>query len=468
MRAMGGGFTLTAQEENKAMLRSHWGTLSLCMLASMVLHILFAFGVGWYIDSRTLNVDLAIDWSDEALTGFGMGIFAPAPQAIHDEFEQDDEVEAEDPFARAKPAPKLANALKNVVPPPAPKPVEPKPAEVATAVEASSEEDESDVGYSLSQDAEGLARVKGDMGSMPALKSIAPGNAKLIVLIRTERLKGTRFEASVRSLLKAFPDYQVTLGLSDIDPIDNIDAFLMATNNPELYANTFLAVSHRIKPAQLRAAIDASFPTPLRWEQHKGKPLAVPDESLGPYAAGSGIYQRSLYLPSENLVLFLRPEVIDSLGNAVLQPSSQDDAVDDEVKTRTFLDELETLGELDSESQPVMLLRVQDIVQLSFGARFPKFVPPSAIEATVSGEDNPSVNMLMNFGSSAEAENFNELWPDIVAAAGAMRIPGLVGILSSMNLAQEDERIYVSGKINGTTLGLILLFATRSLPKVRE
>lgn len=465
-----------SQNDTTILAKAGWKTLLGCGIASALLHILLFFCVGWYLDSRSASIEFEVNWSQEALTGFGMGIFAPLAEHSYPDEEPDDAVE-ENPFSKPKPAPKLAAALKKVAPPKAPEP--PKPIEAASQASTNQNDSAADTQesqdiaqeYSLANDAEGLQRVRSDMQSMPDLKGMAPGNAKLIVLIRTPRLKGTRFEASVRRLLKAFPDYQVTLGLSDIDPIDNIHAFLMATNNPELFANTFLAVSHSIEPAVLRAAIDASFPTPLRWEDYNGLPLGVPDQDRGPYPAGSGIYQRSLYLPYDNLVLYLRPEAIPTLGNQVVVPPNPSDIVDPDVPPqapKTFLETLTLVPEADTETKPAMLLRIQDIASLNFGPSFPDFSPPQAIDATLSADDDPRIHLALSFANHEEASHFFEIWPELLEASASFRVPGLAGILSGLYPAVEDSQVLIAGQINGTTLGIILLFAANSLPKVRE
>jgi len=315
----------------------------------------------------------------------------------------------------------------------------------------------------LAKDEARLAAVRQDINTMPKLQVLAPGNAKLIVLIRNDRVRGSRFENSVRRLFTAFPDYQVTLGQADIDPLTDVDFLLIATANPNLYAETFLVVSHHIAPERLRHAIENSFPTALRWEEHEGRPLAVPDAADGTYHPNSGIYKRVIYLPDDQTVLFLKPEVLPSLSLPHIAAIAAGEPAS------SFLESLGSITTSDSVSAPTLFFMVQGIRDIQLGAKFPEFPSPVAIQASLAAtSDNPRVNLEAVFDREQDATAFAEVWPEMVVAASSLGIPGLGGLLGSLSMTAEDRRILATGELNGAMISLVLMFAANRLETINK
>ncbi len=428
---------------------------------SLLIHFLGFVAIGTYIDLH-YNTDIQIDmnWSDTPLTGFGMMEEYADDSGDGEGYEPPPPVEAaEDPFDEeiddnATPA---LDPDSIIIPEP-----EPEPDAVTEPV------DESLPAHDLRRQKARLAAVKADVASMPNLHVLAPGNARVIVLIRNDRLKGSRFENSVRRLFRAFPDYRVALGASEIDPVNDIHAMLIATANPNLYAETFLVVSHDIPTEKLKSYISASFPTRITWGEHNGRPLATPDASDGKYSRGSGIYKRSLYLADEHTVLFLKPEVLPSLDVAHVDAivGTRDEALqNDAQKKQTFLESLGSIAQSDSVSMPTLFLMVQGIDNISLGRAFPAFEAPSAMTGSLSTADNPRLNMQALFKTPQAAKEFTEKWPDIVSAASGMGIPGVGGLLKAISLTNEDNQVLMSGDLNGSMIGLVLMFAASFLER---
>lgn len=433
-------------------------------LIAISLHVVAYLGFSAYLDYQQVSFDLDIAWDDAPLSGFGMmdAYWAEAPsEGLEDiAYAEPDESPFERPEAELEPKIDAASIeAPEVEEVQAPNPELPQSADAPK--------------YDLSKDKARLAALREDMASMPNLPTMAPGNAKLIALIRNDRIRGTRFESAVRKLLRSFPDYQVTLGKSDIDPLNAINALLIATSNPQLYAETFLVVSHHIANEQLKDTITDSFPVAIKWETFRGRPLATPDPSDGKYGPNSGIYQRSVYLPNDNLVLFLRPEVLPSLSESQIAGLLGDaqklgSPEDNENAKPIFLDNLAGIDASDSVSGPTLFLALQGIDGLSFGPQFPKFAPPIGIQASMSTSDSPQINMALSFMTAKEASDFIDIWPDIASAAGKMGIPGLGGMFSGLSLASEESRVFVTGQLNGTFVSLVLLFASSRLESLNR
>lgn len=428
---------------------------------AILIHLAAAYGIGYFIDWKTAQFDVEMNWGEE-LTGFGMmaeyyedppqtDAYEPPPQveATEEIFEQQVEDSIEPPF----------DPDSIFIP-------EPEPEEPAV-VEPPKEEKSHD----LSKDKVKLAAVKADIDTMPNLHVLAPGNARVIVLVRNDRLQGSRFESGVRKLFKSFPDYQVALGASEIDPVKDIQAMLIATANPQLYAETFLVVSHKIPADSLKQYITKSFPTKILWQERNGRPLAVPDNKDGKFNPQSGIYKRVLYLADDNTVLFLKPEVLPTLDVAhvdAIVNTRDEDLENQNDKAQTFLQSLGGIASSDSASAPTLFLMVQGIQNMYLGRKFPEFNAPVAVMGSMSTAQNPHLNIQGTFNNSEDAKHFVEIWPDLVSAASSMGVPGVGGLLNALSLTNEDNQVLLTGDLNGAMINLVLIFASSYLEKVNQ
>ncbi len=424
-------------------------------LIAIFFHVGLFFAVGHLIDWYYADVEIKMAWSDAPLSGFGM------MEDIQDWSEAEDiepppEVEMEEnPFDEPKesddaPAPELdPNSI--VIPDPE---------------ENDDEIDENAPIYDLKRNKKRLEAVRKDIRSLPNLHVLAPGNARLIVLIRNDRVLGSAFENSVRKLFMAFPDYKMTLGASQIDPVRDLNAMLIATANPMYLAETFLVVSHNLPIADLKKYISASFPVKIDWKTHNGHPIAIPDNTDGKFNPMSGYYRRSVYLPDDHTVLFLRPEVLPTLDVAHVDAvvNTRDNAnAKDAQRLPTLLESLGGISLSDSDSMPTLFLMVQGIEQISLGRGFPKFETPTAMVGSLATTQSPHLNLSATFPSAEAASDFVSKWPQILRAAGGLGIPMLGSLLNGLALTNEDNTVLVSGDLNGTAIGLILMFAANSL-----
>lgn len=422
---------------------------------SCLLHVAAFYAIGLYIDYRTSHFEIEMNWSDEPLTGFGMGL-------DNAYFAEDD---ANEPLEPPPPVEREENPFDTQTNDTAAPQLDPDSIQIAQNEPDEPQIDESKPLYDLSRDPKKLNAVKADVASMPNLHVLAPGNARIIVLIRNDRVKGSRFESSIRRLFLAFPDYKFTLGASDIDPINDIDALLIASANPKLYAETFLVVSHHIPPEKLQTAIKQAFPTRLDWRQYNERPLAVPDSTDGKYNPRSGIYKRAIYLPDNQTVLFLKPEVLSTLNTAHVDAivATRDSDLTSPEQTQTFLQSLGTIGSGDSLSAPTLFFMLQGIENIYLGAGFPKFTPPRALMASLSTADQPHLNLQASFANEDDAKQFAALWPQITHAASNLGIPGVGVLLNALSLTPEKEQLFVTGDLNGAMISLVLMFAANYL-----
>src|SRR5262249_29217604 len=92
-----------------------------------------------------------------------------------------------------------------------------------------------------------------DAGVAPLedLSPLAPAAARLVVLMRTDRLRKGPLRDAARAAMLALPDGALA-AQSGLDPIDDFDALLVATANPLDATQTFL-VARTVDQAFVRA-----------------------------------------------------------------------------------------------------------------------------------------------------------------------------------------------------------------------
>ena len=419
---------------------------------ALVVHFFAFYAVGLYIDAMRASFDVDIAWSTEPLTGFGM----------MQDWDEDGEGLPEAPAVDANDDPFDEDLT----------PIADEPSFDTDSIEVDEPEREEEVDerpeYDLTRDKKKLEATRRDLASMPKLKGLAPGNAKLIVLIRNDRVAGSRFEDSVRRLYRAFPDYRFALGSSEIDPVNEVRAMLIATAKPKLYAETFLAVAHDIPEESLKKTITQSFPTRIIWSTFRERPLATPDIDDGRYSRSSGLYKRVLYLADPHMVLFLRPEVLPSLQNSPvldIVKTRDEDLEKSPDGAQTFLQALGGIAESDSVSAPTLFFMLQGIEGIRLGRGFPDFVPPKAVTASLSTAAQPHLNLEAIFSSPENAKNFVSLWPEIVSAASSFGVPGTSVLLNALSLTDEGESVIATGDLNGAMISLVLMFAANYLER---
>src|SRR5690606_29132133 len=115
-------------------------------------------------------------------------------------------------------------------------------------------------------------RVQGP-SNLPDLRGYGPGNAVFTALLRTDRLRGTRFEPSVRRMIQMVPDYRIALDNTSIDPISDLDSMFMASARPQYIQHTFLAVRHQLSEAEMQERLARRFEAELGWTRFRSFPV---------------------------------------------------------------------------------------------------------------------------------------------------------------------------------------------------
>ncbi len=261
------------------------------------------------------------------------------------------------------------------------------------------------------------------------LRPFAPGDARIVVLLRTDRLRKSPHKESVQALLEALPDYHTLLAGTGLTPVDDFDALLIATANPYDVTATFLAARHP-DDNRLRAALERR--TMPGWD-----PRVI--RHLGP-----------------RLSVLTRPE-----GAARLDGTA-DGGVDDRAQWLADLGRFERAA--DEPGGPSMLVTVSDFASLAqLGGGLPT---PQAAAIAATADPSPSVRLRLVFADEAEAERFRAEWPDIVARwRSSTMLFGLGGMLDGLAVQRAGADVEVLGRVPEREMRIALSWAKALIPR---
>jgi hypothetical protein len=141
-----------------------------------------------------------------------------------------------------------------------------------------------------------------------SLRQYGPEGSRVTVLLRLDRLRETPYAAAVDAVLSRLPDRRDLLDGTGLDLYQSFDALLIATPNPLDYTVTFLAARHRLKDAELRAALERGASATnriLTWHAEERRPVA--ERRARVEHAGASRDDRLVIMPAPGLVVVTPP-----------------------------------------------------------------------------------------------------------------------------------------------------------------
>lgn len=262
------------------------------------------------------------------------------------------------------------------------------------------------------------------------LRAFAPGDARIVVLLRADRLRASPYKEGAEELLEALPDYRTLLAGTKLTALDDFDALLIATADPFDVTATFLAARHRDDP-RLRAALSERTIPP--WDP------------------------RVFRFLSPRLSVLTRPDAAARLDGA------RDAGADD--PRAGWLAELERFERsADEPGSPALLVTVSDlpaIAQLQNGLPTPL---SAALAATA--EASPALRLRLAFASEDEAARFEAEWPAIVKRWRAQALLlGLAPLLDGLKAERSGSQLDLLGRLAPGQMRLALSWARALVPR---
>jgi hypothetical protein len=349
------------------------------------------------------------------------------------------------PELRPHPGPK-PSPHPHAKPKPHPKPKTESPAEPTVSV-ATADAGVADAGATTAADAPTGDAGAGDAGEAadagvaappfdPAvadLRHAVPPGERVVLILRTDRLRGTPWAEAVQAILAPLPDHRRILDGTGLSLADLFDIFVVASSEPRDVAQTFLAGRAAGDEAALRGVLARPAPG-------SASPRVVwsPDP-LGLRGQRSDARDPRVYLvPDPGWFLLLRPELVPA-------------------ERPPWLD---TLVHIDDETRDEKVLAV--VTAADFGA--PTVPLPGG--AALPAPERVTIAVRLDvrgfivtgaavFSSAARARGFRAGVEAAQAAAAAsitrrfvLRTVGLDGAAARLTLQDSGERVTFSTSLS--------------------
>ncbi|MFW5967045.1 MAG: hypothetical protein ACOCV2_05980 [Persicimonas sp.] len=245
----------------------------------------------------------------------------------------------------------------------------------------------------------------GGPSDIPDLKHYGPGNARVTALIRLDRIRGTEYEDSTRRLIEALPDFRILAESTGFDPIDDLDAFFMASADPRYIQKSFLAFRHQKTDRELKQILDNRFREPVPW-QSRGD---VPVRRLVPESSG---YRdpRQIMLAKPGLTVVGEKDWLDEIAQNLPEDSAlrEHESSDDKPASATMLDGLAQIERAAAEEDTIAVLSAQGLAYKVPGVGRLTF---EGVRLAITDPDSPSIDVDLRFGSEKKARDFEQECP---------------------------------------------------------
>lgn len=267
------------------------------------------------------------------------------------------------------------------------------------------------------------------------LHALGPGeSSRIVILLRTDRLRASPYRAAVETLLSLLPDYQTFLAGTSLSLVERFDALLLTTDNPYDVTATFLAARHGDDP-QLREALSQRTLPP--WDP------------------------RVVRFIEPTLSVLTRPDGAARLDRAL---ERSDGGVATDEGAARWLDELRHIEKrADEPGTPALLATVSGLPTV---ARLRGLPTPLSVSLAVGAEAGPALRLSLQFTDEAAARAFVMAWPDIVQQwRASTTLLGLGRTLDQLVAKQANEKVEVEGRIGDAQMQLGLSLAQAFLPR---
>ncbi len=166
-----------------------------------------------------------------------------------------------------------------------------------------------------------------------------PEGARSVLIIRNDRVRDSVHREAVETIFSTLPDWG-DLRSTELDPIDDVDAMLIASTDLRYVARTFTAVLHHMEAEHVLRQIGRNYPGGVEWEERSGRIFGTPGRS-------NAADPRVFVIPTDGMFIFSRPEFLDPLMDGAPHPSGLADAITD---ASTEVEPVPTVAELVAAS----------------------------------------------------------------------------------------------------------------------
>ncbi len=254
------------------------------------------------------------------------------------------------------------------------------------------------------------------------LRPYAPSNVNLILILRCDRIRSSPHAEFTDAILGAMPDYDTFLGGTGLSAVRDFDALLIASADPHLVIETFLAA-----------------------RAHPGTPLGR--LSQRPLHPGD---PRIVRLLGDDLAVLGKPDALDVRSDLGAAPETR------------WLAELDKLLDQKSDA-PALLATINDLHQL---VRLGNVPTPHDLELAMTAEAGPALRLRARFASDEEAELFARTWPKLLADyKQSTRFLGIGALFDGLVVTVDKQQLEIAGRLPETATRMAFAWVRNMLPQ---
>ena len=299
-----------------------------------------------------------------------------------------------------------------------------------------------------------------------------PEGARLVVVMRNDRLRASAHSETATAMLTSFPDWRRLVGGADVNPLTDLDTIVIASSDPRYINRTFLVATHHMPAERVVATLSAGEHEAITWENDHGRLIGRPTPV-------TGVDPRVFFIPSEKVFAFTRPEFMDALRGDMPRAQGLEGAIETaeavnhrgteeaDARITQALAVEEQLRALRPTDEPPLrdqgwltgLMRVADYggterngpaIMVSTGQiadlRIQGYrgVMPQGFHANVFAERDPRITARAIFSEKSEAEAFARAWQGILDAnRSSLTLIGLYRPLSDAKLSVDHNETII-------------------------
>src|SRR5690554_243401 len=313
---------------------------------------------------------------------------------------------------------------------------------------------------------------RGGPTAIPNLRNYGPGNARVTALVRLDRVRGTLYEDAVRQIMQKVPDFRILAGHTGLDPIEDLDAFFMASARPQYIQESFLAVRHSMGEAEIKDVLDRRFREQTPWQESGGAPMR-------PLVSAASGYQdpRRVLLARPGLAVVGKDIWLDEIAQNLAKdsPLRAGEPQEDAPVAVTMLDGLAQIERVADAEDTLVLMSAQGLVYTLPGLGRMHF---EGVSLKVSNPASPTTNVDLKFKDAAEATRFANSCPSLKGrlkkalgldgfAGMAMRAAGLGDVIDKIQCRAANDYVNINLVLTAQQMRTLAGFAAPMMPNPR-
>ena len=307
-------------------------------------------------------------------------------------------------------------------------------------------------------------RAKPQKTSDVALTQLVPGDAALMLLLRMDRIRRSPYAKAVAQLLEVFYDYKTLLWSNTFDPVQHLDALLIATPNPYRVTQTFLAARYRIQTSRMQSVLEQSVAVAGRSMRWARRAIGMVGEIPSPPRLR---HDPRIVVLRRRTVLLAHPRLQRELARR--SETTEGTETSKESSPTSILQRLSRLQRQGGKGRrgAGMMLHAVNLPRL---VRLPRDLPtPLELKLTIPAKNPAKSEAVARFKSPEQAARFFSAAKARVQRGRQslmLRIMGVGSLLSKLHLQHKKQEVWAKLSLSAREVRRLLKFFGGMIPQI--